>query len=183
MDESSQGGHKAETNFTHGMSRTETINCPSRSFEPCSFKNTTQSYSYSSEDEFERVERHEKEWYERRLIREHLRQKSRDEPHEYCLGSFEYVGRNLADTDETDGWITVSYWSEPETIICCDEFDFRTSKLDTYEDIEVSSQHEYQCDLQCHNEDDNSDPPPISIECRPQSSWSWLTLAVIPQLL
>ena len=66
-----------------------------------------------------------------------------------------------------------------ETIICCDELDCRTSKLDTYEDVEISSLHKYQCDLQCHHADDNSDPPPISIECRPQSSSSWLMLSVI----
>ena len=28
--------------------------------------------------------------------------------------TFEYAGRNLTDTDETDGGITVSDWSEPE---------------------------------------------------------------------
>ena len=66
--------------------------------------------SYSSE----RVERKKKERYERRLIREHLKRKSEDKPYEYCLESFEYAGRNLADTDETDGGITVSDWSEPE---------------------------------------------------------------------
>ena len=49
-----------------------------------------------------------------RLIREHLRQKSKDQSYEYCLESFEYAGQNLADTDETDGGITVSDWSEPE---------------------------------------------------------------------
>ena len=83
------------------------------------FKHTTQSYSYSnsSGDESERIERKEKkryERYERKLIREHLRQKSEDQSYEYCLESFEYAGRNLADTNETDGGITVSVWSEPE---------------------------------------------------------------------
>ena len=80
------------------------------------FKDNTQSFSYtnSSKDESERLERKEKERYERRLIREHLRQKSKDQSYEYCLESFEYAGQNLADTDETDGWITVSDWSEPE---------------------------------------------------------------------
>ena len=82
--------------------------------KPGSFKNPTQSYSYSSEDESERAEQKEKERYERRLIQEHLRQKSRDKPYEYCLESFEYTERNLADTDETDGGIIVSDWSEPE---------------------------------------------------------------------
>ena len=116
MRENNQRNYNVETNNTHGTSRTETCNCPSCSFEPRSLKNTTQSYSYSNsfEEESERVERKEKERYERRLIREHLRQKSRDEPYEYCLESFEYAGRNLADTDETDGGITVSDWSEPE---------------------------------------------------------------------
>ena len=96
------------------MSRAETIDCPSLSSEHCSCKNTTQSYSYSSEDEFEQVERKEKERYERRLVRKHLKQKSKDKPYEYCLESSEYAGRNLADTDETDGGIIVSDWSEPE---------------------------------------------------------------------
>ena len=116
MHESSRRNYKAETNFTRGTSRSETINCPPGSFEHRLLKNTTQSYSYSysSEDESERVERKEKERYERRLIREHLRQKSRDKPYEYCLESFKYTGRNLAETDETDKGITVSDWSEPE---------------------------------------------------------------------
>ena len=70
--ENNQRNLKAETSFTHGMSRAETSNCLSCSPEPCSAKNTTQSYSYSSEDKFERIERKEKERYERRLIREHL---------------------------------------------------------------------------------------------------------------
>lgn len=35
-------------------------------------------------------------------------------PYEYCLESFEYAGRNLADTDETDGGITVSDWAKSE---------------------------------------------------------------------
>ena len=43
-----------------------------------------------------------------------MRQKSKDQSYEYCLESFEYAGQNLADTDETDGGITVSDWSEPE---------------------------------------------------------------------
>ena len=30
------------------------------------------------------------------------------------MESFEYAGQNLAETDETDGGITVSDWSEPE---------------------------------------------------------------------
>ena len=68
----------------------------------------------TSEDDSERIERKEKERYEQRLIREHLRQKSKDQSYEYCLESFEYAGRNLADTDETDGGITISDWSEPE---------------------------------------------------------------------
>ena len=38
----------------------------------------------------------------------------KDQSYEYCLESFKYAGRNLADTDETDGGITVSDWSEPE---------------------------------------------------------------------
>ena len=67
-NESNQGKKGTETNLTHGMSRSETCNCPSRSFEPGSFKNHTQSYSYSSEDEFERAEQKEKERYERKLI-------------------------------------------------------------------------------------------------------------------
>ena len=76
----------------------------------------TKSYSYSnsSEDESERIERKERERYERKLIRGHLRQKSKDQSYEYCLESFEYSGQNLADTDETDGGITLSDWSEPE---------------------------------------------------------------------
>ena len=76
VHENSQMNYKAETNFTRGTSRSETINCPSSSFEHGSFKNPIQSYSncYSSEDDFERAERKEKERYERRLIREHLRQ-------------------------------------------------------------------------------------------------------------
>ena len=113
-NESSQGKHRNGRNLTHGMSRTETFNRPALLSEPCPLKDTTQSYCYSSEDEFERVERKEKERYERRLVREHLRQKSRDELYEYRLESFEYAGRNLVDTDETDGGITVSDWSEPD---------------------------------------------------------------------
>ena len=113
-NESKQGKYKAETNLTRGTSRTETCNYPSCSFEPRPFKDPTQSYYYSSEDKFERVERKEKERYERKLIREHLKQKSKDKPYEYCLESFEYAGQNLADTDETDGRITVSDWSEPD---------------------------------------------------------------------
>ena len=77
-NENSQRDHRVKTRSAHEVSRTETINCPLRSYEHCLFKNNTQSYSYSSEDEFERVERKEKERYERRLIREHLKQKSRD---------------------------------------------------------------------------------------------------------
>ena len=82
----------------------------------CVTKHNTKSYSYSnsSEDETERIERKERERYERKLIREHLKQKSKDQSYEYCLESFEYAGQNLADTDETDGGITVSDWSEPE---------------------------------------------------------------------
>ena len=78
-------------------------------------KDNTQSYYYSSEDEFERVERKEKKRYKRKLIREHLRRESKDKPYEYCLESFEYTGQNLAYTDETDGGITVSDWREPDT--------------------------------------------------------------------
>ena len=103
MHKNNQRNHGAETILTHGMSRTETIDRPSRSSEHCSFKNNTQSYSYSFEYEFERVERKERERYEHRLIREHLRQKLKDKPYKYCLKSFVHAGRNLADTDETDG--------------------------------------------------------------------------------
>ena len=79
-NESNQGRHRVEMNLTHGMSRTETYNRPSLSQEPFPFKDTTQSYYYSSKDEFERLERKEKERYERKLIREHLRQKAKDKP-------------------------------------------------------------------------------------------------------
>ena len=43
------------------------------------FKDNTQPYSYFSEDEFERIERIEKERYERKMIRKYLKQKSKDE--------------------------------------------------------------------------------------------------------
>ena len=117
MQENSQRNRNVEPNFTRGTSRCETYNCPSHTtacFRP--FKDTTKSYSYStsSEDESERIERKEKERYERKLIREHLKQKSKDQSYEYCLDSFEYAGQNLADTDETEGGITLSDWSEPE---------------------------------------------------------------------
>ena len=76
LNESNQGKHEAVTNLTHGMIRTESFN---RSLffnenEHCLFKDTTQSYCYSSEDELEQVERKENEHerYERTLIREHL---------------------------------------------------------------------------------------------------------------
>ena len=59
-DESSQGEHKTIPTLSHGISRTETNNCPSFLIEPCPFKDATQSYYYSSEDEFKRVERKEK---------------------------------------------------------------------------------------------------------------------------
>ena len=119
MYENNQKNHNVESNFTRGTSRSETCNGPlgTTSCE-CNraFKHTTKSYSYtnSSEDESERIERRERERYERRLIREHLKQKSKDQSYEYCLESFEYAGQNLSDTDETDGGITVSDWSEPE---------------------------------------------------------------------
>ena len=97
VHKSSQRNHNVETNFTRGTSRSETYNCPSHT-TMCSraVKHTTQSYSYSnsSKDETERIERKEKERYERRLIREHLRQKSKDQSYEYCLESFEYAGQN-----------------------------------------------------------------------------------------
>ena len=117
MHENNQSNHKVEPNLTCGTSRSETYNCPSHT-TMCNraFKHTTKSYSYtnSSEDESERIERKERERYERRLIREHLRQKSKDQSYEYCLESFKYAGQNLADTDDTDGGITLSDWSEPE---------------------------------------------------------------------
>ena len=103
------------TTKSYPHNKSETYNCPSHTCIRPS-KDTTQSYSYysSSESESERIERKEKERYERKLIREHLRQKSKDQSYEYCLESFEYAGHNLADTDETDGGITLSDWSEPE---------------------------------------------------------------------
>ena len=52
-NESSQGNYKAEADSTHGISHAETVNCSSFLIEHCPFKDTTQSYSYSSEDEFE----------------------------------------------------------------------------------------------------------------------------------
>ena len=105
-----------ESNFTRGTSRSETCNCPSCSTGPHALKHNTKSFSYSnsSEDESERIERKEKERIKQKLIREHLRQKSKDQSYEYCLESLEHAGQNLADTEETDGEIIVSDWSEPE---------------------------------------------------------------------
>ena len=67
--ENNQRNHTVESNFTRGTSRSETCNCPSYTSCNRAFKHTTQSYSYSnsSEDESERIERKEKELYERRL--------------------------------------------------------------------------------------------------------------------
>ena len=63
MHENNQRNHKVESNSTRGTSRSETCNCPSCTSCSRAFKHTTQSYSYSnsSEDESERIERKERE--------------------------------------------------------------------------------------------------------------------------
>ena len=63
MHENDQKNHNVESNFTRETSRSETCNFPSCSTGPRAFKYTTKSYSYSnsSEDESERIERKERE--------------------------------------------------------------------------------------------------------------------------
>ena len=148
MHENSQKNHNTESKYTRGTSRSGTCNCPSSTSCSGTLKYTTKSYSYSnsSEDESERTERKEKERYERKLIREHLRQKSKDQSPEYCLESFEYAGHNLADTDETDGGITLSDWSEPEPN---DDNEEDEIFVGYFEDSEA---------LQEDNESDTNDP-------------------------
>ena len=51
MHENNQRNYKVETNFTRGTSRSETINCPLRFSKLGSFKDHTQSYSYSNSSE------------------------------------------------------------------------------------------------------------------------------------